>query len=217
MAEFASEVLVLDDGFQHRRLQRDLDLVLIDATSPWGHDYLLPRGLLREPAAALTRASLVLLTRCDQAGPEKLAEIHGRIGRLAPWLSVIETSHRPGGWINARGQTLPLTALKDRPWAAFCGIGNPEAFRRTLQDLASREREGTGRERSELASRERQRPECGWRTFADHHRYGAGDIDDLCRWAGQQPQDSVIVTTQKDLVKIPMESLHDRPLWALHD
>src|SRR5437016_4878165 len=74
--------LVLGDGFQHRRVQRDLDLVLMDATAPWGHDFLLPRGLLREPADGLKRASLILLTRCDQARPEALAEIHERARHL---------------------------------------------------------------------------------------------------------------------------------------
>ncbi len=69
--ELESEVLVLDDGFQHRRLARDLDLVLVDATEPWGHGYLLPRGLLREPASALRRAGVVLLTRCDQVPAEQ--------------------------------------------------------------------------------------------------------------------------------------------------
>ena len=196
--EYRSEVLVLDDGFQHRRLERDLDLVLIDATSPWGHDHLLPRGLLREPAAGLQRAGLVLLTRCDQARPEVLADIHRRIRRLVPWLGVVETIHRPGGWINAAGQTLPLTELKTRPWAAFCGIGNPDAFRRTLLDL----RAGS----AGLSD---------WRTFADHHDYGAGDMKDLETWAGRQPADSVILTTQKDLVKLPIETLHGRSLWAL--
>ena len=64
--ELESEVLLLDDGFQHRRLQRDVDIVLVDATNPWGHDHLFPRGLLREPPASLRRAGVVMLTRCDQ-------------------------------------------------------------------------------------------------------------------------------------------------------
>src|SRR5439155_4635434 len=66
--ELESNVLVLDDGFQHRRLARDLDVVLIDATEPWGYGYLLPRGLLRESPRGLKRAGAVLLTRCDQVG-----------------------------------------------------------------------------------------------------------------------------------------------------
>jgi tetraacyldisaccharide 4'-kinase len=215
--EFKSEVLVLDDGFQHRRLKRDLDLVLIDATSPWGHDYLLPRGLLREPAAGLRRANLVLLTRCDQAEPHTLAEIRRRIGRIAPRLPVVETTHRPGGWINAHHEILPLTALRDRPWAAFCGIGNPDAFRRTLCGLAWRAepREGPGCQMQLLTRPLTGLGSPGWRTFADHHNYTSRDVEELGRWAGTQPPDCVILTTQKDLVKLPMEKLNERPLWAL--
>src|SRR6185369_17879593 len=64
--ELNSEILVLDDGMQHRRLARNLDVVLIDATEPWGHDYLFPRGLLRETPTGLRRAGVIMLTRCDQ-------------------------------------------------------------------------------------------------------------------------------------------------------
>src|SRR5207248_2374875 len=79
--ELDSEVLVLDDGFQHRRLARSLDLVLIDATAPWGHGHLFPRGLLREPASGLRRAGVVLLTRCDQAAAKELARLRQRIAK----------------------------------------------------------------------------------------------------------------------------------------
>ena len=73
--ELDSEVLVLDDGFQHRRLRRDLDLVLIDATALWGFGYLFPRGLMRERPAGLRRAGLVMLTRCDLVPPSALEEL----------------------------------------------------------------------------------------------------------------------------------------------
>src|SRR5205823_12595962 len=73
--ELESEVLVLDDGFQHRRLARDLDLVLLDATNPWGHGYLLPRGLLRESPKGLKRDGVVMLTRCDQVSGDEVIRI----------------------------------------------------------------------------------------------------------------------------------------------
>src|SRR5207253_1309382 len=73
--ELESEILVLDDGFQHRRLHRDLDIVLIDATCPWGYGHLLPRGLLREPIGSLKRADVVMLTRCDLVLPDALQKI----------------------------------------------------------------------------------------------------------------------------------------------
>src|SRR5262249_22004619 len=90
LEELESEVLVLDDGFQHRRLARDLDPVLIDAPDPWGGGHLPPRGLLREPPSSLRRADAVVLTRCDQAAPEALADLCRRVARLAPGKPVAE-------------------------------------------------------------------------------------------------------------------------------
>lgn len=193
--ELESEVLVLDDGFQHRRLQRDLDLVLIDATDPWGLGYLLPRGLLREPIKGLRRAHLALLTRCDLVPESAREEIRTKIKRLAPELSNAESRHRPAGWINSKGETQALEAEKDRPLAAFCGLGNPEGFRQTLKNL--------GRE------------PVAWRAFPDHHAYTRADIEDLRSWARQLPSDAMLAVTQKDLVKIGLDRLGERPLWAL--
>ena len=206
VAELGAEVLVLDDGFQHRRLHRNLDIVLIDATSPWGHGQLLPRGLLREPASALKRAHLAMLTRCDQAAPAAIRAIFERIDQLAPGLPVIETMHRPGPWTTwgvergAWSVEHNLSAHAPRstphePWAAFCGIGNPEAFRQTLLKLGGNL--------------------CDWRTFPDHHDYDRGTLEDLHEWAGKQPPDCAIVTTQKDLVKLRVQRLGGRELWAL--
>ncbi len=95
--ELESEVLVLDDGFQHRRLRRDLDIVLLDATDPWGHGHLLPRGLLREPPSSLRRACVVVLTRCDQVGAEERSRLRSAIARLAPQAPLVEATHRPIG------------------------------------------------------------------------------------------------------------------------
>jgi len=193
--ELESEILLLDDGFQHRRLARDLDIVLIDATAPWGHGYIFPRGLLREPVAGLRRAHLLLLTRCDQADDHTLAALRQTLAAAAPGVPLVETEHRPMCWTSSDGGTHELTAMRDRPIAAFCGLGNPEAFRRTLHDLGLK-----------IAA---------FRTFPDHHRYQRADIDDLAAWAAQQPADAVIATTQKDLVKIALTELADRPLCAL--
>jgi tetraacyldisaccharide 4'-kinase len=193
--ELESEILVLDDGFQHRRLARDLDLVLIDATAPWGHGYLLPRGLLREPTGSLKRASAVVLTRCDQVPAEQRERLHQTVGRIAPAVPVIETSHRPTELRNSDGASAPPDILRDAPVAAFCGIGNPEAFRRTVIDLGA--------------------IPTSFRVYTDHHRYSREDVEELRRWAANLPGGAVIVTTQKDLVKLRLSSLADRPLWCL--
>jgi tetraacyldisaccharide 4'-kinase len=193
--ELDSEVLVLDDGFQHRRLRRDLDLVLLDATCPWGYGYLFPRGLLREPPASLRRADMVLLTRCDQVPTESVVQLRKEVERWAPAVPIAETTHQPAAWVNASGLSTTLTSLQDRPAAAFCGLGNPDAFRRTLEQL----------DMNVIA----------WRTFPDHHAYSREDIESLRVWAREQPASTVVVTTQKDLVKICLDRLADKELWAL--
>jgi tetraacyldisaccharide 4'-kinase len=196
LEELESEILVLDDGFQHRRLARNLDLVLIDATNPWGYGYLLPRGLLREPAAGLRRAGLVLLTRCDQVEPDQLEQLHRRVRRLAPAVAVVETSHQPVELVNSEGLTAPLELLRERPVAAFCGLGNPEAFRMTLLRLGARLR--------------------AFRTFPDHHAYSRDDVEALHAWERELGEEGLlVVTTQKDLVKLRLPSLERAPLWSL--
>ena len=192
--ELESEVLILDDGFQHRRLARDLDVVLLDATNPWGHGHLLPRGLLREPPSSLRRAGVVVLTRCDQVSRAERDRLREAVGRLAPGVPVAETTHRPVGLGNGAAAA-PLERLRGGPVAAFCGIGNPEAFRRTLGDLGA--------------------DVVAFRTFPDHHAYARADVDDLRGWARQQATDCVVVTTQKDLVKLRLSDLGGRELWAL--
>jgi tetraacyldisaccharide 4'-kinase len=193
--ELESEVLVLDDGFQHRRLARDLDLVLIDATEPWGYGSLFPRGLLREPRRSLRRAGVVLLTRCDQVAQAELRRLREEVARLAPGVPVAETRHRPTELVNAEAATAPLELLRQRPVAAFGGIGNPDAFRRTLTDLGA--------------------ALTAFRTFPDHHPYHRTDVEDLRAWARQQATECVVVTTQKDLVKLRLARLGERELWAL--
>jgi len=193
--ELKSEVLVLDDGFQHRRLARDLDLVLVDATEPWGFGYLLPRGLLRESPRGLGRAGVVLLTRCDQVEPTALTRLQDEVAKLTPQAPVVLTSHQPTEWSDAERRSKTLEQFKGRRIAAFCGIGNPEAFRRTLGDLGMT----VG----------------AFRSFPDHHAYPRTDIEALCNWARQEATEGVVVTTQKDLVKLRLTRLGECELWAL--
>jgi tetraacyldisaccharide 4'-kinase len=190
-----ADVLVLDDGFQHRRLARDLDIVLVDSTAPWGHGHLLPRGLLRERKSGMARAGLVMLTRCNQILPGARKSLRLAVASYAPQAPIIETSHQPVEWINAEGFTAKLDQVSDVPVAAFCGLGNPEAFRQTLITLGAR-----------LTS---------FRIYRDHHLYSPADIEELHEWARQQATDCVVVTTQKDLVKLCLPQLGARPLWAL--
>lgn len=192
--ESESEVLVLDDGFQHRRLARDLDVVVIDATDPWGGDYVLPRGGLREPKASLRRAGFAVLTRCDAVDAATVSGIENEVQRTAPDLPVARSIHAPLELVNGERQE-DVGALRDRVVGAFCGIGNPEAFRKTLTRLSARVTD--------------------FRTFADHHPYARQDVDDLRRWAAALPADAWVVTTRKDWVKLRLSDLGGRPLWAV--
>jgi tetraacyldisaccharide 4'-kinase len=190
----ASQLVILDDGFQHRRLARDLDVVLVDATNPWGYGYLLPRGLLREPILSLRRAGLILITRVDRASREAIDEIRRTIVGVNPHCGVAEISFPPTRFINSQGLAASLESLRGASIAAFCGIGNPAAFHATLVALGCHV--------------------VSFREFPDHHNYSSTDIDDLQRWAGELSVDAV-VCTQKDLVKLAHESLGARPLWAV--
>ncbi|MDR1533693.1 MAG: tetraacyldisaccharide 4'-kinase [Planctomycetota bacterium] len=133
-----ASILVLDDGFQHLRLRRDMDIVLVDATAPWGGGNCLPGGLLREPKAALSRARAVILTRSDQADRGKALELRREIGALAPAAAFFEARHRPARLYRLDGAKLAWESLRAREAAALSGIARPEAFRRTLADLGAR-------------------------------------------------------------------------------
>jgi tetraacyldisaccharide 4'-kinase len=195
VAELESEVLVLDDGFQHRRLARDLDLVLIDSTNPWGHGYLFPRGLMREPRSSLRRAHVIVLTRCDHVDEDERGRIREAAARHAPGRTMVETTHRPRELVGSERRSAALDRLEHRPVAAFCGIGNPPAFRRTLDDLGAKVAD--------------------FRTYPDHHPYSRDDVEDLRNWAQRQATDCMVLTTQKDLVKLALPTLGGRELWAV--
>lgn len=194
--ELGASVLVLDDGFQHHRIARDIDIVLIDATCPWGHGHLLPRGLLREPRSALKRANLIVLTRCDQIQPQALASLSDQVKRAAPGIPILESAHKPSGLSRTgHDDVLPSSWLEGRSVAAFCGLGRPEAFRKTLEHLGARILE--------------------WRIFPDHHPYNRDDIRSLSEWAAGLPEGTPVICTHKDLVKIQLSHLASSALYRL--
>ncbi len=192
--ELEAELLILDDGFQHRRLHRDLDIVLIDATRPPTRDYLFPRGTLREPTGGLRRAGAILLTRCDQVAAAELEAIRGRLARQFPGKPVAETEHRPTELLGGP-ESESVGLVNGRSVVSFCGLGNPGGFRRTLESLGVRV--------------------VDFRTFPDHHAYTREDVGELARWAGTVPADTTVLTTQKDWVKLRLAELGGRPLRAL--
>jgi len=180
------KVFIMDDGFQHRRLHRDFDLVLLDATNPFGHDHVLPRGLLRETTAGLRRADAVLLTRCDQVSEVALAAICGRVRAIHPDIPTFKCSHqltglRPLAAAIASETNFPVESLQGRRTVAFAGIGNPMAFERLLRQAGS--------------------DVVGKKWFADHHRYSTNDLREL-RSLAQAKHTHTIITTAKDAVKL---------------
>lgn len=191
--ELESDLLILDDGFQHRRLARDLDVVLIDATEPWGLGYLLPRGLLREPKSALKRAGVIIITRSDQVDSNQLIALQQEIARRTT-TPIAHACHAPQSLCNL-DQTESLVSLQGRKVAAFCGIGNPAGFWRTLTDLGCTLIEH--------------------RDLPDHFAYPREAVVELQEWARKLPDDCWLITTQKDWVKLRVNELGGKPLWAL--
>lgn len=193
--ELESDLLVLDDGFQHRRLYRDLDVVLLDATRPLAGEYLFPRGTLREPVGALKRAGFVLFTRCDQTPPESVQRQIDWVKERFPDLPVGRTVHQPVELVGPDGATAGVAEVAGKPVATVCGVGNPESFARTAADLGA----------TVVASR----------VYPDHHAYTADDVAELTAWAETLPPDAVVLTTQKDWVKLRVGELGGRKLWAV--
>lgn len=188
-------VLILDDAFQHRRIARDLDIVLIDALEPFGYGHLLPRGLLREPVASLARAQVIALSRADAVSAERRAELKATIARFAPGAVWLELTHRPVALCDHLGNMKPLPDWQGRPLAAFAGIGNPAGFQHTLRNCGF-----------EITA---------FRALADHQPYTPALIRSLEAWLATVPQLAGVVCTQKDLVKLPTANLAGTPLRAL--
>jgi tetraacyldisaccharide 4'-kinase len=192
--ELETQLIVLDDGFQHRRLARDLDIVLLDALDPFGLDHVFPRGMLREPLSGLRRADIIVLSRVDVLDAAEKEKIKKRVELLSPNAVLAEAKHAAVDLISAAGTCAPLEFLKNRPIAAFCGLGNPAGFIHTAKACGY----------NLLSSRE----------FPDHHCYSRNDLEDLVNWA-ESAKAEAILCTHKDLVKIGMDRLGKMPLFAI--
>lgn len=177
-------VVVLDDAFQHRRIGRDLNIVLIDATMPYGFGHLLPRGLLRESLSGLKRADMVFITRADNVSEEALMDIQSTVQRYKPELAnrVHRVSFRPRELVTKSGEQQPISSLRDRRVTVLTAIGNPEAFVATCEQAGAR-----------IAAT---------KFCPDHYHYTEQDLVDIQQLA-RTTESSFIVTTLKDLVKIP--------------
>ncbi len=176
-----ADVLVMDDGFQHLRLRRDLNLVTLDALCPFGYDAVVPAGLLREPLAALRDADAFVLTRCDQVDGRAVEVIRERLGAMGCDRPVLTSAMRPVAVEALDGRSEPPAALADRAVWAFCGLGHPEAFFAMVEP--------------------RVRRLLGRTAFNDHHAYSDEDLRRLQRDAHHAGAD-ILLTTGKDAVKL---------------
>lgn len=133
------DCFILDDGFQHHRLERDINIVTMDVSDPWGGGALLPAGLLREPPEALRRADAVVLTRTSSAGPDRLAVLRAQVSTfMRPTSCILESRHEPRELVALKGhQTLPLENIRGQRVLAISGIGNPQSFEQGLVQLGA--------------------------------------------------------------------------------
>ena len=172
--DFGTECFVLDDGFQHLRLARDLNIATIDATNPWGGGRLLPYGRLRENPEGLSRADCVVITRCDQV--DNVDRLQDEIVRFMVGRPIFISHMRPVRVVSLKNSAETLSPPASV--AAFCAVGNPGSFFENLRRVGY-----------EIALQ---------RSFPDHHVYSQAEIDSLVKDAGA----SVLVTTAKDAVKL---------------
>ena len=189
-----SRLILLDDGFQHRRLHRNVDIVLIDATNPFGFGNLLPSGLLREPISSLKRADVVILTRSDLVTDDAKSRIRETVLNENPKLIWAEAALVFDKWQRLSGETVSLNNLKSRKVAAFCGVGNPDSFRSAL-----------------LESLVNLGP---FKAFPDHHHYSTSEIGQIVQSAVELNCEAIVCTC-KDLVKIPKNTQSPIPIYAL--
>jgi len=198
----AAKVLIMDDGFQHRRLARDLDIAAIDATQPFGYGKMLPAGLLREPVSSLKRAGAAVITRCDQIDGAELNKLEKKLWAINPDMVIARSTHAavsvkyPGAsvipakaGIQKDNKTMDsclrmndnIEQLEGKKIFAFCGIGNPDAFLNTIKNLGAK-----------LA---------GSKVYDDHYHYTNACLAEISEQAEEVGAD-LILTTQKDWTKV---------------
>ncbi len=189
---FGVDTLLLDDGFQYVRMKRGIEVALVDRQAPFGNEFLLPRGTLREPPGNLRRATHIFITKCTGSSNDDLIERIRLYNRTA---DIIECAHRP---MHLRdlitGEIKPLEFLKDLRVGSLCGIAMPESFESALRKLGAK---------IEIA-----------RSYTDHHRYTGKEIESFMRRCARRDIPAII-TTEKDAVRIPRILDPEVPIYYL--
>lgn len=199
-----AQVVILDDGYQHWRLIRDLDILLVDAINVFGNNYMLPRGTLREPLSHLNRADVCLLTKVDQADKKACETIKETVAKYNDHALIVESIHRPRCFIEIAdwykdipSKSIDVDTLKDKEVIAVSAIGNPASFEQTISDIGA-----------VLIDSVR---------FPDHHDYTMAEMQSVLDKAIEQGAEAIIIT-DKDAVKIPAEIIHSNrslPVYIL--
>ncbi|HEY8901355.1 MAG TPA: tetraacyldisaccharide 4'-kinase [Chthoniobacterales bacterium] len=193
MENFGSDLLLLDDGFQYVRLEHRFEVTLIDRQTPFGNEFMLPRGTLREPPANLHRATHILITKCVPG--EDNAPLIARIREHNRTAEIIETTHRSKHLRNLlTGEVKPLEFLDGKRIGSICGIAVPESFEGGLRRLGAK---------IELS-----------KFYTDHHRYSDKEIENFIARCARRNVDAIL-TTEKDAVRIPRLLDAEVPLYYL--
>lgn len=202
--KFGAEVVILDDGYQHWQVIRDLDILLIDTVNVFGNGYILPRGTLRESISHISRADVCLMTKVDQAREGSCEMIRDTIRKYNPTAQIVESIHKPrcliplADWSkNLSGEGISVDTISGKKVMAVSAIGNPASFEHTLKDLGA-----------EIISSLR---------YPDHHDYTIMELEDILRRADSLAAEMIVVT-EKDAVKIPDEVAHehwDIPIFVI--
>ncbi len=191
------DVVILDDGFQHRRIRRDLDILLLDSAAPVGNGLLLPRGILREPVTSLKRADLIILTKSDRITREQKQGLIKRLSVLAPGVPVAVSRHKPVFFTDVTQKTYSPEYLSGKSICLVSGIADPDYFAWTIRGLG-----GVVADRLDLA---------------DHHVYQQSDVDRISARCLNDRIDAVAVTG-KDYIKmrdLDLSAIEEK-LFILH-
>ncbi|MCX5717707.1 MAG: tetraacyldisaccharide 4'-kinase [Nitrospirae bacterium] len=177
----AKTLFILDDGFQHWQLFRDKNILLIDAENSFDNRRLLPVGLLREPLKEIERADIVVLTKTDNIRQAIIEDIAGEIKSYNSKTPVFLSMHKPAGFVKLSGETMPFEWAKGKNFFAFCGIGSPESFKKTVLSAGCSLK--------------------GSKKYSDHYSYKKEDIEEVIKEA-KANNAGWIVTTEKDVIRL---------------
>ena len=179
--ENKADIFVLDDGFQHFKIKRDIDIVTVNAQLPFGNNMLLPAGFLREPLNAIKRADIVVITKSDLVPRQRLVEIVSCVKNMSEDIMICRARHKPEFFLTDSGQNKPLEYIKNKRVASVSALADNYSFAKTIENLGA-----------EIVSS---------LFYIDHHRYAAGDVKRIIK-SLKEFQVNILVTTEKDWVKL---------------